>query len=187
MTVIAGLIENGEVWIGGDSAGVAGWDLVLRRDPKVFQRGHFLIGFTTSYRMGQLLRYKLEVPAQPAEMSSHEFMVTLFVDGVRECLKEGGYARKVSEAEEAGEFLVGYRDHLYTVCIDYQVCENAENFAAVGCGAAYALGALTVLTHEDASMPPNDKVVWALRAAELWSAGVRGPLHVQRMEIAGRA
>lgn len=43
--------------MGCDSAGVGGWHLQLRADPKVFHVGHFLIGYTDSFRMGQLLRF----------------------------------------------------------------------------------------------------------------------------------
>ena len=53
MTAIAGLVHDGKVYIGGDSAGVAGMDLHLRSDPKVFTVGEFVIGYTTSFRMGR--------------------------------------------------------------------------------------------------------------------------------------
>lgn len=62
MTCIVGLVDQGNVWIGGDSAGVGGYDLMLRADQKVFRNGDFLMGFTSSFRMGQLLRYKLSPP-----------------------------------------------------------------------------------------------------------------------------
>ena len=62
MTCIVGLVHEGVVYIGGDSAGVAGLSLVVRADEKVLRNGDFLMGFTTSFRMGQLLRYKLDPP-----------------------------------------------------------------------------------------------------------------------------
>ena len=54
------------MYIGGDRAGVAGLSLTVRADEKVFQNGEFLMGFTTSFRMGQLLRYSLKPPPPPA-------------------------------------------------------------------------------------------------------------------------
>ena len=36
MTCIAGLIEDGNIWIGADSAGVGGYNLIRRADSKVF-------------------------------------------------------------------------------------------------------------------------------------------------------
>ena len=39
MTCIAGLVDsNGDIYIGGDSAGVAGYDLTIRADEKVFKK-----------------------------------------------------------------------------------------------------------------------------------------------------
>lgn len=57
MTCIVGLVDGDRVILGGDSAGIAGWHLQLRADEKVFRNGPYAIGFTTSFRMGQILRY----------------------------------------------------------------------------------------------------------------------------------
>ena len=39
MTCIVGIADGAKVWIGGDSAGVAGWSLTVRADEKVFAVG----------------------------------------------------------------------------------------------------------------------------------------------------
>jgi len=62
MTCIVGLVENGKVYIGGDSAGVAGLDITTRKDEKVFQKENMIFGFTSSFRMGQILRYSFKNP-----------------------------------------------------------------------------------------------------------------------------
>jgi ATP-dependent protease HslVU (ClpYQ) peptidase subunit len=62
MTCIVGMVENGKVYIGGDSAGVSGFDYHIREDQKVFQNGDMIFGFTSSFRMGQLLQYSLKIP-----------------------------------------------------------------------------------------------------------------------------
>ena len=59
MTCIVGLIDGRRVWMGGDSAGVSGLDITVRADAKVFRNGDFLIGFTSSFRMGQLLAFHM--------------------------------------------------------------------------------------------------------------------------------
>lgn len=63
MTAIAGLVHDGRVLIGADSGGVAGWTLNVRKDSKVFTNGAYVMGFTTSFRMGQLLRWAFKPPA----------------------------------------------------------------------------------------------------------------------------
>jgi ATP-dependent protease HslVU (ClpYQ) peptidase subunit len=171
MTAIVGLVSKGTVYIGGDSAGVAGYDLTVRADTKVFRAGPYLFGFTTSFRMGQLIRYSLDVP-QPSG-GLERFMATTFVNAVRDCLKNGGWARRENEREEGGVFLVGVAGRLFVVESDYQVGEAADGYAAVGCGDQLALGALFATA--PTKMAPRRRVELALGAAERFSAGVRGP------------
>lgn len=64
MTCIIGLIKNKKVYIGGDSAGVDGLNITIRKDSKVFKINKFIIGYTSSFRMGQLLRFKLKINNQ---------------------------------------------------------------------------------------------------------------------------
>lgn len=176
MTCIVGVVHKRDVWMGGDSAGVAGWSLTVRSDTKVFETGPFLMGFTTSFRMGQLLRYSLKPPEHPKGMDTLQFMSTLFIDAVRKCLGDGGFLTKDKGAEEGGTFLVGYRGRLFKVDSDFQVGEAADKFAAVGCGADVALGALFATRH----LPPQARVSSALQAAERFSAGVRRPFVLHR-------
>jgi hypothetical protein len=74
MTAIVGLVHKESVTIGGDSAGVSGLSLSVRADAKVFRKGRYLFGFTTSYRMGQLIRYSLQPPKPKGDLDA--FMAT---------------------------------------------------------------------------------------------------------------
>lgn len=177
MTCIAAVAQDGNVWMGADSAGVVGYALVVRRDPKIYRVGEFLFGFTSSFRMGQLLGYKFSPPPHHSEWDTARYMTTVFIDALRDTLKAGGYARTDNGTEAAGEFLVGYRGRIFRVESDYQVGENVERFDAVGCGAQLALGAL----HATRDKPPADRVGAALEAAEAFSAGVRGPFIVLQL------
>lgn len=171
MTAIVGLVHNGTVYIGGDSAGVTGYSMTVRADSKVFTVGPYVMGFTTSFRMGQLIRYALAAPAPDGDLD--RFMATTFIDAVRECLKTGGWARKDNDREEGGTFLVGVRGRLFTVWDDYQVAAGADGYAAVGCGSELALGALFATART--RVRPERRIMVALQAAERFSAGVRGP------------
>ncbi|HEV2125915.1 MAG TPA: hypothetical protein VGW38_24420, partial [Chloroflexota bacterium] len=144
MTCVVGLVHRGTVYIGADSAGVAGWDLTVRADQKVFHNGPFLFGFTTSFRMGQLLRYSLVPPQHDPTVEVERYLATAFMDAVRACLKDGGFASKQNEQESGGNFLIGYQGQLFEIGSDYQVGRPVDEFAAVGCGAQIALGAMAV-------------------------------------------
>lgn len=175
MTCIVGLVDGGKVYLGGDSAGVDGLHLAVRKDPKVFRVGECIIGFTSSFRMGQLLAHSLKPPKWHGDKDVFEYMVTDFVDAVRECLKAGGYARRNCEAEEGGTFLVGFHGRLFEIEEDYQVGETLAGVAACGCGRDVALGSLFSTT----KMPAIERVRLALQAAEAFNAEVRGPFNTQ--------
>jgi ATP-dependent protease HslVU (ClpYQ) peptidase subunit len=177
MTCIVGFVEGDKVFIGGDSAGVGGYSLTVRADGKVFRNGSMLFGFTSSFRMGQLLRWSLKVPDHDPRVPIEKYMATNFVDAVRECLKTNGFAKKEAEVESGGTFLVAYKGRLFCIQSDYQVAEALDQFSAVGCGEDIALGALFATPH----LKGKERAQVALQAAERFSAGVRGPFHIEAL------
>jgi len=177
MTCIVGLVHDGDVYIGADSAGVAGYSLTVRADEKVFINNGFVMGFTSSFRMGQLLRYSLKPPKYHPDIDLTEYMVTEFINAVRECLKTGGYAKKDKEIETAGTFLVGFQGKLFKIDSDYQVGVPILTFDACGCGEDIALGSM----YSNTSLPPVERIIQALEAAEQFSAGVRRPFLIKHL------
>lgn len=179
MTCIVGIkTERGAVVIGGDSAGVGGMSLSVRSDKKVFKNGKFVFGFTSSFRMGQILQYSFKPPERRHGDDIMKFMVIDFIDALREAFKAGGIAKTDSGVESCGSFLVGYAGRLFTIDSDYQIGEAAIGYDAVGCGADVALGSM----YSTESLAPQDRVLSALRAAERHSAGVRGPFNIVTLE-----
>lgn len=171
MTCIIGLVDKGNVYIGGDSAGVAGLAISIRADEKVFVNGPFIMGFTTSFRMGQLLRYKFDPPKQTVkEEDDVEYMVATFIDAVRKCFSDNGFGDKST----GGTFLVGYKSRLYTINSDFQVGIPADTFDAVGSGSDLALGAM----YAAKSLEPVKRIKLALEAASIFNAGVAPPFRI---------
>ncbi len=179
MTCIAGLVdEDNKIYIAGDSAAVGNLSLTIRKDRKVFRNGDFLIGFTTSFRMGQLLQHTFKPPECPSWDEEHtieRYMATTFVDAVRDCFKAGGFAQKNSEQESGGMFLVGFQGRLFCIFSDYQVGEALDGYDAIGCGSDIALGVL----YATPTMKPKKRLELALQAAEHHSAGVRLPFIIE--------
>lgn len=174
MTCIVGVVHKNKVYIGGDSAGVSNLDVIVRADSKVFTNKDFVFGFTSSFRMGQLLRYAFTPPTRNEHQDVYEYMVTEFVDQVRKCFRVGGYAKKHNEVESGGTFLVGYHGRLFSIQNDYQVGESSLPYDAVGCGESYALGSLFTTKLKE----PKARIRMALSAAEQFSGGVRGPFKI---------
>lgn len=181
MTVIAGVVDGGKVWMGCDSLGSNGWLHAWNlRDKKIFTVGPFLVGTCGTPRVAQLLRYKLGLQ-DDSRKSAHEFMCVDFVDRIRQILGENGAKRQENSVDETPSYssmLVGYRGELFTVQGDFQVCQRKEPFDAVGCGADYALASLYETTGlKDCT--PKKRIERALKCAEVFSAGCRGPFTVE--------
>lgn len=176
MTAIAGIVEDGTVWIGGDSAGVSGHSLEARSDPKVFINGEFVFGYTSSFRMGQLLEHEFTPPKPHEGENGMAYMVKRFIPGVKSALKNGGYQINKDGQDFGGVFLAGYRGQLYMVQSDYQVARLRQPFAAIGCGEDLVLGSL--YSTKIQQWNPKERIELALDAAAEFSSGVRGPFTV---------
>lgn len=177
MTAIAGIREDGKVWIGGDAAGVGGLSMQTRSDPKVFTNGEFVFGYTSSFRMGQLLEHEFEPPVPFEGETGMAYMVRRFIPAVKHCLKSGGYQTTDDGQEYGGTFLVGYRGELYEVESDYQVARVLQSYHACGCGQDLALGSLHASSQFD--LKPKRRLTMALDAAAEFSAGVRAPYTIK--------
>lgn len=167
MTLIIGIVdkETGSVYMAGDSSSVAGGVTVKTGLKKVFKRNGFLIGYTTSFRMGQLLQYHLELNAPKRTMKPEkalEFMVTKFVPEIKKLFKDYGFAEVDNNKESGGTFLVAFDKHLFEVWDDYQVNYNSDNYLACGSGWIAALASLK--TSKNFAKSPIQSMDWAMKS-----------------------
>lgn len=174
MTCIVGIVDHNKVYIGGDSAGVSANVIVRRSDAKVFINSGFIFGFTSSFRMGNLLQYSLKVPEISKGKPIHEYMCVDFVNAVRTCFKEGGFTQENRSQELGGTFLVGFKNKLFEINGDFQVGCYFDNYAAVGCGQEFALGSLFSTKNQ----PVEKRIKLALGAAAYNCTGVRPPFKI---------
>jgi len=193
MTCIVAVSDGRTVVIGGDSAATGENELRLRADRKVFCTGGYAIGFTRSYRMGQILRYGVDYPSPPREGSAEElerFMVVEFVEAVRRAFTEKGFAKKArrgsgewsEEGQEVGGlFLVGVAGEIFEIREDFYVGRPAKPYSAVGFGATAALGALHALESQR-TLSLRERAHQALAASEEYCSAVRGPFFFVEME-----
>lgn len=187
MTCIVGIRTPEGVYIGGDSANTNDNGLqTILADGKVFfirnQETQMLLGCTISCRLMQLLQYELHLPPYDSRVDVVEYMVTKFVNAVRLCLKEGGFAQTEDEKESGGNFLVGFQGRLFEIQCDYQVSEPTNGYEAIGSGGQFALGALYVTPH----LSPEARIEGALHAATFHNAYVRPPFIIEKLITAER-
>lgn len=175
MTCIVGVEHAGGVTIGADAAGSTQSVTVARADSKLFRVGGYLIGFTASFRMGQLLHWSFKPSPPKGDLERH--MCTTFVDEVRACLAEGGFAEKVNNVETGGTFLVGVDGLLFCVESDFQVGRNLDGYAACGSGEEFAFGSLHTTGQYD--IEPDRRVRLALEAAARHNPFVGPPFTIK--------
>ncbi len=177
MTAIVGIAKDGKVWMGADScSGNPGtYEKNAIKHPKVFQKGEFIIGYTSSFRMGQLIEIDLGIPELPENIDLREYMIRIFIPALRNCLKSGGFAYVENNEESGGEFLIGIRGCLFLVQSDFSVLDYQCDYAACGCGAEYCLGSIVSTEGEDA----EQRIIKALTAAATFSAFVMPPFVVK--------
>jgi hypothetical protein len=191
MTCTLAITDSQIVLLAGDSAAVGGKELRLRADTKVFRTGSYGIGYTTSFRMGQILRYGTALPEPPPGLGPGElerFLITEVIPVIRRSFADHGFAKTArfsssgdSSITEEGQdfgglFLLGVAGQIFEIRQDYHLARPAAPFSAVGSGAPVALGALHALQ----SLPNlslRDQAAMALAAAEAYNTGVRAPFH----------
>lgn len=181
MTCIVGLKHGGKVYIGGDSIGFcpSTYAKTVRADEKVFHNGEFIFGFTTSFRMGQILRYSFTPPPRlETTASDMEYLVTTFIPAVIQAFETHGFSTSDNGAKTGGQFLLGYRGELYCIFSDYQVSRPVIPYDAVGCGEDLAKGALHVLLSLPNGLTGEEIVGAAIKAAAEHSAGVSDPVKI---------
>jgi len=183
MTCIIGYIDRKgkAIYMGSDSAGTSGSTIRIHKDPKVFIRDPFIIGFTSSFRMGQLLMSdeRFNIRIQKEKESDYDYMISAFIPAIQKLFETGGFLTKKNDEFFGGVFLVGYKDNLYYVDSDFQIAEFYEDHAACGCGENYALGSLYSTRKEKT----EDQIREALECAEHYSSGVRGPFNIIKKEF----
>lgn len=177
MTCIVAVEHEGKIWMGGDSAASREEDIVCRSNEKVFINGEFIIGFSGSFRIGQLLQYAFKPQKQSRNQTDMEYMVVDFIDSLRRLCRDKGLLMEEKEGEaHDSEFLVGYRGRIYVIESDFHVGRPIDSYAACGSGASYAMGAMYVLNEQLIS--PEEKIHEALSASAKYCTGVREPFTI---------
>ena len=176
MTCIIGLLDDGKVYMGADSLGATGWDCYTLKQKKIFKKGRYLVGVTGRLRTLSILS-AAPSPPEPNNGSkvTYRFMVREFIPWLKKEMSEAGFAKRKDEVDEMTDswLIVGTDESLFMVAADYALIQTDKSYLAGGCGEGYALGSLFSSTGE-----PKDRIKSALKAAEEFSAGVRGPFHI---------
>jgi hypothetical protein len=184
MTCIVGLVENGVIYMGGDSAACDSSSLQIIREPKVFKKDDFLFGVSGNPRMSDILRYNFEIPRKDINESILGYMHQYFIPELKECLSENGILIKRDEITSSDAWvMIGYEGRLFILESHFHLSESSLNYNAVGSGMDAALGCLYGLedlmgAEQILQMNACDKIKLALRASERFNCNVRRPFTI---------
>ncbi len=175
MTCIAGIAQDGKVYIGADSISSNGWTRGITAQRKVFRVGELLIGACGSIRASNLLQQSLSVRAIEENESAEHYLIEGAIEAVRALLKTRGVARVENNVEAGETFLIGFRGQLFRVDTDFQIDTYLNGLAACGAGKDYALAALLALTDK----PPVERIQRALEISAECCALIAPPFYVE--------
>ncbi len=175
MTCIVGIVSKKKSIIGADSQGSAGDGCYTLKTSKVFKLGRYMIGVCGRLRTLSILMGATD-PPKPChgQKVDYAYMVKEFVPWLQGVMRKASFAHKEHEVEEMTEswLLVVVDGYIYSVACDYAVVERDMDYWAEGSGQKYALGSLYATSHIKSM---GERAGEALRAADEFSAGVRGP------------
>lgn len=188
MTCVVAVVEgDGSIHFGCDSLGSNGHSQTVLTDPKIFRNGESLIGFTGSFRMGQLLQHSFVLPDKTEGQTEKEYLVTSFMDSARMTFKLGGFGYHADGdfneegGDVGGDFLLGYRGNLYMIQSDYALLHAVDDFAAIGSGEEPANAVL--FATRGLGMDPTARLQLALEAAAYQISSVKPPFHFMSMDV----
>lgn len=174
MTCIVAISHNNKVYMGGDSAAVDEDSSIVssRKEPKVFLKNGYLLGYSGSFRFGKVIQHSFN-PPKISDDNIDRFLNTTFVNSLRECCE----LNKIdpSSEEDSSEMIVGVAGRVFEFCNDWHLGEDINNFNAIGSGTKFALGSL-YSTRRIKS--PSARIQLALESAEKFSPSVRGPFTI---------
>ena len=182
MTCVVGSIDGQSVILGADSAAIGAPDdseIYTMPEPKVFTCGSYVFGVCGSYRVGQVLRYRAELPEPAPSTDLRSFLVRELVPAIGSLLEaEGVVGSRRTYLGEKVALLLGYQGQLWCITSDLTVLPEVE-FGAIGSGRIRAYSALHALKAAGIE-PARRRLEIALEATARYTASVRPPWHFVR-------
>lgn len=177
MTCVVAIVKDNTIYMGADSGGSDEETGIIFnfKDPKVFKRDKYIIGYAGSYRYGKLLQHVFELPPVPSNLKTSE-QLDKFVNGVvMPSLRKQSKELDLDKDELDFDCIFGINGHLFEVSNGWFALEPVMPFLATGSGVKYAMGSLhTTQPWKD----PIQRINVALNASAEYSMSVAGPFTI---------
>lgn len=172
MSVVVGVESRNGVWLAADSL-VSNEHESATIEGKVFRhRNGYGLGVVGSLRAGQVARHYLDVRHPSTTMDPEAWCVKRLVPKLRDlCTRHRVWPP--DKADFTG--IVAVKGRVFVIDEDWAVVRPLSGYAAVGDGAAYALGAFAAIKGV-LNLRPEQRVRRAVEAACAHHPNVDGPV-----------
>lgn len=165
MTCIVAISDGTTVYMGGERGWSDDHSIIPALEPKIFDKGLYLIGYAGNGGMGQNVVYNFEAPPLVTNTKIDKYMHTVFMPALKKFVKGD-----IKEEEETS-FIIGIKGRVYEISLeDFQCTEYAE--VAIGSGNSYALGSL----YSTGPLENPYRITLAIEAAIQYSPTCSGPI-----------
>ena len=141
-----------------------------RKDAKVFMVDDYIIGFSNSFRMGQIIQHDF-TPPKPTKRNLERTMSVDFVDRLLECLSRNNFVID-KDSDNVSDLVIGVNGRLFVMDTDFSIGEYYDKYFAIGSGSQFALGSLY---STKAIKDPKARLEKALQAAAEYTMSVSPP------------
>jgi 20S proteasome alpha/beta subunit len=178
MTCVIGMIKiGGGVIFGADSEMSDGYEKSITADSKVFIKKDVAFGMCGEMLFLQLLKYHLEIPMRPKDITDEEYIVKHLVANIKTTFKEQNGSLEINDRRHFyGSVLIGYRSKIYELQSNFQVIRTKERFVCIGSGGAHARASM--LTSQRTVWTEKTRIRLALNVSSKCAVGVSGPFKI---------
>lgn len=169
MTCIIAYTNGTNSFIAGDKLGSNGFTHGVVVEPKIFEKKFkkvsenglnkteetLSMGYTTSFRMGQLLTYNLELPEQKSNQNFMQYLVLEVVPLLRKLYKDEWGSKDTQQDIGGGNFLILHNHEIYEVQPDFSVLQPKSHIASVGCGTYHAMASMQAFIIAEKVLKPE--------------------------------
>jgi len=189
MTLIIGIdLQLGKdkyLYLAGDKCGSNGFVKDNYVKPKIFKRDDYAFGYTSSFRMGQLLEHS-KISKDLPSWKEEENVYTSFVDWAKTAMKDGGYLQEKNGEITGGNFIFFNGKSLYEVQSDFSILVPNDGLLAVGQGEYHAKGIMrsymSLVKENKVKFNINDLIELIYKTVSSLTTGVSCEYDVLKLE-----
>jgi len=183
MTVIAAFDDGNTYWIASDSVGSAG-NMQYELGSKLIKKGDYVIGFSWSYRVADIIRECKFLPEAINGMKD----LRLLRDIIKALITKDGAGEgdgqsngsNGSMTEHPVDIVIISPSGMYTIETDYQIHKVMSGYAMTGSGTEVAAGAL--YSCKKLNVHGKDAVRLAVTSAMTHVPTCGGKCHIKSVE-----